>query len=223
MTVRTKNYWESVKFRESRWTDILTLYCTTTYYYVLFHWRCMHVWYVLLNSTYLLTYLKCSFGFGFTVVGRVSRFHPIGSRGLGEWSPGYRRSVGESWADQPDADSQSARCLSPSASPSASAPPTESTTNLLQYCKNKVKWVRYRYSSLLLISPLRELTCTMGSDHTVLPATRQKWRSRKGRMAAVPSRISLRVSAAGNSRHAQVLTAEPPKSAPTGEGNHPPV
>ena len=89
------------------------------------------------------------------------------------------------------------------------------------YCKNKVKWVRYRYSCLLLISPLRELTCTMGSDHTVLPATRQKWRSRKGRMAAVPSRISLRVSAAGNSRHTQVLTAEPPKSAPTGEGNHP--
>jgi len=32
---------------------ILILYCTTTYYYVLFHWRCMYVWYVLLNSTYL--------------------------------------------------------------------------------------------------------------------------------------------------------------------------
>ena len=37
---------------------ILILYCTTTYYYVLFHWRCMYVWYVLLNSTYLLTYLS---------------------------------------------------------------------------------------------------------------------------------------------------------------------
>jgi len=36
---------------------ILILYCTTTYYYVLVHWRCMYVWYVLLNSTYLLTYL----------------------------------------------------------------------------------------------------------------------------------------------------------------------
>jgi len=35
---------------------ILILYCTTTYYCVLFHWRCMYVWYVLLNSTYLLTY-----------------------------------------------------------------------------------------------------------------------------------------------------------------------
>jgi len=34
---------------------ILILYCTTTYYYVLFHWRYMYVWYVLLNSTYLLT------------------------------------------------------------------------------------------------------------------------------------------------------------------------
>jgi len=33
---------------------ILILYCTTLYYYyVLFHWRCMYVWYVLLNSTYL--------------------------------------------------------------------------------------------------------------------------------------------------------------------------
>ena len=36
---------------------ILILYCTTTYYYVLFHWRCMYVRYVLLNYTYLLTYL----------------------------------------------------------------------------------------------------------------------------------------------------------------------
>jgi len=36
---------------------ILILYCTATYYYVLFHWRCMYVWYVLLNYTYLLTYL----------------------------------------------------------------------------------------------------------------------------------------------------------------------
>jgi len=35
---------------------MLILYCTTTYYYILFHWRCMYVWYVLLNSTYLL---KC--------------------------------------------------------------------------------------------------------------------------------------------------------------------
>ena len=33
---------------------ILIIYRTTTYYYVLFNWRCMHVWYVLLNSTYLL-------------------------------------------------------------------------------------------------------------------------------------------------------------------------
>ena len=39
---------------------ILILYCTTTYYYVLFNWRCMYVWYVLLNSTYLLTYLFCT-------------------------------------------------------------------------------------------------------------------------------------------------------------------
>ena len=37
---------------------ILILYCTTPYYYALFHWRCMYVWYVLLNSTYLLTYLN---------------------------------------------------------------------------------------------------------------------------------------------------------------------
>ena len=43
-------------------TDVLPLChatnCTTTYYYVLFHWRCMYVWYVLLNSTYSLTYLR---------------------------------------------------------------------------------------------------------------------------------------------------------------------
>jgi len=37
---------------------ILILYCTTTYYYVLFHWRCMYVWYVVLNSTNLLTYIR---------------------------------------------------------------------------------------------------------------------------------------------------------------------
>ena len=41
--------------------------CTTTYYYVLFNWRCMYVWYVQLNSTYLLTYfysqlwLECNY------------------------------------------------------------------------------------------------------------------------------------------------------------------
>ena len=32
-------------------------FATTTYYYVLFHWRCMYVWYVLLNSNHLLSYL----------------------------------------------------------------------------------------------------------------------------------------------------------------------
>ena len=32
-------------------------FATTTYYYVLFHWRCMYVWCVLLNSNHLLSYL----------------------------------------------------------------------------------------------------------------------------------------------------------------------
>ena len=36
----------------------LILYCTTTYYCVLVHWRCMYVWYVLLNFTYLLIMKK---------------------------------------------------------------------------------------------------------------------------------------------------------------------
>jgi len=36
---------------------ILILYCTATYHYVLINWRCMYVWYVLLNSSYLRTYL----------------------------------------------------------------------------------------------------------------------------------------------------------------------
>jgi len=36
---------------------MLIIYCTTTYYYVSLNWRCTYVWYVLLNSTCLLTYL----------------------------------------------------------------------------------------------------------------------------------------------------------------------
>jgi len=39
----------------------LILNCTTTYYYVLFNWRCMYVWYVLLNSTFLLIFNLANF------------------------------------------------------------------------------------------------------------------------------------------------------------------